>query len=129
MITILKEENKDKIKTFLSSQGISYNMNNSIVMTAKNGEQILGLGALSIKDYQIYLDHILMSDEYTNDFTLATGLAKSLLNLADLRGIKIVYGQNPELTKLYEALRFKLDEENPERYILSLEGYFTCENN
>ena len=47
------------------------------------------------------------------------------MNLADLRGIKQIYGTNKELEELYKLLRFKKEEG---RYFLNLEGYFTTDH-
>ena len=103
MITIKTEEDKTDIHKFLSS--------------------------LSMKDYRVFLDHIVVSGEYVEDLNLVLGLMKSLLNLADLRGMKTVYGSNPAMFDLYKMLRFKKSAgETKKMYELSLEGYFTCEN-
>lgn len=129
MITIKTEENIEKIDAFLKKQGVSEDLGQAIAMTARDGEQILALGALSMWDYKVFLDHLVLSDAYADDKNLAIGLLKSLLNLADLRGIKTVYGANPTMFDYYKMLRFKPDDaEMPKIYTLSLEGYFQCEH-
>ena len=55
--------------------------------------------------------------------SLKLGLAKALMNLADLRGIKKIYGSSKALENIYTALRFQKEEEE---YSVSLEGYFTA---
>jgi hypothetical protein len=129
MITIKTEEDKTDIHKFLSSQGANIDLTGTIVMTARENGTILALGALSMKDYRVFLDHIVVSGEYVEDLNLVLGLMKSLLNLADLRGMKTVYGSNPAMFDLYKMLRFKKSAgESKKMYELSLEGYFTCEN-
>ncbi len=129
MITIKTEEDKTDIHKFLSSQGANIDLTGTIVMTARENGTILALGALSMKDYRVFLDHIVVSGEYVEDLNLVLGLMKSLLNLADLRGMKTVYGSNPAMFDLYKMLRFKKSAgETKKMYELSLEGYFTCEN-
>ena len=129
MITIKTEEDKTDIHKFLSSQGANIDLTGTIVMTARENGTILALGALSMKDYRVFLDHIVVSGEYVEDLNLVLGLMKSLLNLADLRGMKTVYGSNPAMFDLYKMLRFKKRAgETKKMYELSLEGYFTCEN-
>lgn len=97
-------------------------------MTAREKDEILALGALSMKNYKVYLDDIVVKKDLCEDINLALGLLKSLLNLADLRGIKAVYGSNCDMDKLYRMLRFAEIEEDKKEYMLSLEGYFTCEH-
>lgn len=129
MITIKMEEDKTDIHKFLSSQGANIDLTGTIVMTARENGTILALGALSMKDYRVFLDHIVVSGEYVEDLNLVLGLMKSLLNLADLRGMKTVYGSNPAMFDLYKMLRFKKSAGKAKKmYELSLEGYFTCEN-
>ncbi|MBQ4515805.1 MAG: hypothetical protein II978_03340, partial [Clostridia bacterium] len=60
-----------------------------------------------------------------NDISLKLGMLKAIMNLADLRGIKQIYGTNKELEELYKLLRFKKEEG---RYFLNLEGYFTTDH-
>ena len=129
MITIKTEEDKTDIHKFLYSQGANIDLTGTIVMTARENGTILALGALSMKDYRVFLDHIVVSGEYVEDLNLVLGLMKSLLNLADLRGMKTIYGSNPAMFDLYKMLRFKKSAgEAKKMYELSLEGYFTCEN-
>ena len=129
MITIKTEEDKTDVHKFLSSQSANVDLSGAIVMTARENGTILALGALSMKDYRVFLNHIVVSVEYVEDLNLVLGLMKSLLNLADLRGIKTVYGSNPAMFDLYKMLRFKKSAgEAKKMYELCLEGYFTCEN-
>lgn len=128
MITIKTEENQKEIKDFLSAQGVSEDLTGAIVMAARDGDEILAMGALSMRNYRVYLDHIILPGDFAEDLNLALGLLKSLLNLADLRGIKTVYGDNPRMEKYYKMLRFRKDEELKDTYVLSLEGYFQCEH-
>ncbi len=121
MVTIKQIADITKIKSAPTSLQIEHNFEHEQVMGAFDGETLLAIGSLSLINYKVYLNYI----ESGGDFALIHGLAKALLNMADLRGIKTVYGNNPALFELYRLLRFK--EENGE-FSLSLEGYFTSEH-
>ena len=121
MLTIIKEELNDNLCAFLKKEGVTKNLENKIIMTARDGENYLGLGTLELCGHKVYLNFLYTKED---DLILKLGIIKSLLNLADLRGIKTVYSNNKELESLYKMTRFK--EEN-EEYRLSLEGYFSCE--
>lgn len=120
MLTIKKEDLNDKLESFLKEINCDENLTDKIVMTAKDGDEYLGVGALELRIDKVYLNFVQMKDD---ELTLKLGIMKSLLNLADLRGIKTVYGDNEDLKSLYKLLRFK---EIEGKYILALEGYFTC---
>ncbi len=124
MITILKEENNSEIKEFFKRNGIDDLPPDAIIFAARENEKILASGALVLKNYKVFLDAAVVDKDLGEDKVLLNGLAKSLLNFADLRGIKTVYGDNPKLFDLYKMLRFNKNE----IYELSLEGYFTCEH-
>ena len=124
MITILKEENNSEIKEFFKRNGIDDLPPDAIIFAARENEKILASGALVLKNYKVFLETAVVDKDLGEDKVLLNGLAKSLLNFADLRGIKTVYGDNPKLFDLYKMLRFSKNE----IYELSLEGYFTCEH-
>ena len=120
VLTILKEEINDKLTAFLQEMAVNENLDGKIIMAAKDGEEYLGAGALELRVDKVYLDFLVTKEE---DLVLKLGIIKSLLNLADLRGIKRVYGSNPELESYYKMTRF---QENSGEFALDLEGYFTC---
>ena len=120
MLTIKKEELNDKLENFLKEMDCDENLTDKIVMTAKDGDEYLGVGTLELRIDKVYLNFVLTKED---DLTLKLGIMKSLLNLADLRGIKTVYGDNEDLESFYKMLRFK---EIDGKYVLELEGYFTC---
>lgn len=120
MLTIKKEEINDKLESFLQKNNCNENLEQKIIMGAKDGEEYLGVGTLELRIDKVYLNFVATKED---DLTLKLGIMKSLLNLADLRGIKTIYGDNEELKSLYKMLRFN---ENDNEYILELEGYFTC---
>ena len=120
MLTIKKEELNDKLNSFLKEINCDENLHERIIMCAKDGEEYLGLGTLELNSGKVYLNFVKTKE---NDLSLKLGIMKSLLNLADLRGIKMIYGNNSGLESLYKMLRFA--SENGE-YALKLEGYFTC---
>ncbi len=125
MITIKTDDNILEINEFFKKNDKSFDLENSIVMSAKDKNEILAAGALSMKGYHVYLDCVAPLGNSPEELSLVLGLMKSLLNLADLRGIKTVYGSNTEMRRLYKLLRFK-ETENDE-YELSLDGYFSTE--
>lgn len=102
---------------------------NSIVMSAREGDEILGAGAVTVNDGYAILSEIKMKDEYKM-FNMEFGMAKSLLNMLDLSGVKFVVSDMDD-ERLLTSLRFK--KEPPEglrtdkeyKGYLSLEGYFT----
>ncbi|MBR5236546.1 MAG: hypothetical protein IKW06_04165 [Clostridia bacterium] len=118
MLTIKPIENEIEIKAYLSAQGIILENVPRQFMAMYDGNEICGLGALTLEEAKVYMDFLHVS----GDTSLLFGLAKSLLNMADLRGIKTIYGKNPALENTYTALHFKKDEGE---FVLSLEGYFT----
>lgn len=124
MITILKEENNAEIKEFFKRNEMKNLPEDAIIFAARENEKIIAAGALVLKNYKVFLEEAVVDKDLGEDKVLLNGLAKSLLNFADLRGIKTVYGDNPELSELYKMLRFNKNE----IYELSLEGYFTCEH-
>lgn len=118
MLTIKKEEINDNLKAFLNEIDIKDDLESRIIMCAKDGDNYLGVGTLELLDYKVYLNLVKTKED---DLLLKLGIIKSLLNLADLKGIKKIYGNSPSLESLYKMTRFK--EENGE-FLLSLEGYF-----
>ena len=122
MIEIKKTDDKSVYEEFGFSE-------NAIVMSAKEANEIFGAGAVEIKDGYAILSDIKMKDEYKM-FNMEFGMAKSLLNMLDLSGVKYVVS-DMEDERLLTALRFKKDvpeglktDKEYKRY-LSLDGYFT----
>ena len=120
MLTIKKEDLNDKLENFLKEIDCDENLTDKIVMTAKDRDEYLGVGTLELRIDKVYLNFVVTKED---ELTLKLGIMKSLLNLADLRDIKTVYGDNEALESFYKMLRFK---EIDGKYILELEGYFTC---
>ena len=119
VLTIKKEELNDEVCAFLKELNCDENLQGKIIMCAKEKEKYLGVGTLELRTSKVYLDFIKTRED---DLTLKLGIMKSLLNLADLRGIKTVYGSAKELENLYKMARFVKD---CGEYTLDLEGYFT----
>ena len=104
------------------------------VMTVKDGEELLGLGVMRLYQDYALLDGIYIKDEFS-DFSLEYGLGKSMLNVIDLRGIRHVASENPDIQKQLSALKFKPIEDIEDkadmpkevlrcRMYLNLDGYF-----
>ncbi len=121
MITIKKIEDINEINNYLNAQGIHHTHGMEQFMGMYENDRLIGLGSIELRVTKVYLNFI-HTEENTHAFNY--GLAKSLLNMADLSGVKTVYGNNPDLTVLYMSLRFAKEKEE---YVLSLEGYFTEE--
>lgn len=104
----------------------------AVIMTVKDGEELLGLGVMRLFDSYALLDGIYIKDE---DFSLEYGLGKSMLNVIDLRGIRHVASDNADIQKQLTALKFKpIDDIEDKadipkevlncRMYLNLDGYF-----
>ncbi len=104
----------------------------AIVMTVKDGEELLGLGVMRLLESYALLEGIYIKD---GDFSLEYGLGKSMLNVIDLRGIRHVASDNEDIQKQLTALKFKLIDEIEDksdipkevlncRMYLNLDGYF-----
>ena len=118
MLTIKRIEDETEINAYLSAHGISLADAPRQFMAMYDGEKPCGLGALTLEGAKVYMDFL----HVESDTALLFGLAKSLLNMADLRGIQVIYGKNFALESTYSALRFKKEGDE---FVLSLEGYFT----
>lgn len=122
MLTIKKVEAPEEIAAYCRKNALSRASGMEQYMGVYADGALIGLGSLQWEHMRVYLDFIHAAD---SDPALVYGLAKALLNMADLKGIQTVYGRNAALTELYTALRFK---KNNNEFLLSLDGYFT-ENN
>ena len=122
MLAIKESKDKTRAQEFVNAQGFDYNLSDDIVMVCADANEILGVSALSLRGSKVYLD-LLLTIETMSDLAFKAGLARAIMNLADLRGIKEIYGATPELFELYKMLRFEKEEGE---YRLSLEGYFTA---
>ena len=122
MLTIKKIITTEEVENYLSTQGITLSMDYQQFMGIYDGDTLIGMGSINLVDLKVYMNFIYTEDD---DFGLRHGLAKSLLNMADLSGIKTIYGSNPELSDLYSILRFQKDGDE---YVLQLEGYFTADS-
>ncbi len=122
MLTIKKIITTEEVEKYLRAQGITLSMEYQQFMGIYDGDTLIGMGSISLIDLKVYMNFLYTEND---DFGLRHGLAKALLNMADLSGVKTVYGSNPELFELYSILRFK--EENGE-FVLQLEGYFTVDS-
>ena len=122
MLTIKEAADKRAAQSFLDSLGVSDSVSEDIVMCCEENGRILGVSSLSLSEGKVYLNLLVMEKD-ADEMSLKLGLAKALLNLADLRGIKKIYGSSKALENIYTALRFQKEEEE---YSVSLEGYFTA---
>ena len=122
MLTILKIEDKQKISAYVNKHNLAMPVEPCQYMAMSEADTLCGLGALSLVGDKVYMNflHTEMGGMQNH------GLAKALLNMADLHGIQTVYGSNTDLEELYTLLRFQ--KENDE-FFLSLKGYFTAARN
>lgn len=122
MITIKKIEDMNEINAYLQTQNLDHTFGMEQFMGMYDDDRLIGLGSIELCVTKVYLNFI-HTEENIHAFNY--GLAKSLLNMADLSGVKMIYGNNPDLAVLYMALRFVNENEE---YSLSLDGYFTEES-
>ncbi len=120
MLTIRKTDNQNEISAYCKANSVTIPAAPCQYMGMFEGETLCGLAAITLEYTKVYLDLI----HAEGGTAIAHGLAKAILNMADLQGIKTVYGKNPDLESLYRLLRFS--EDNGE-FSLSLAGYFTAE--
>ena len=107
-----------------------------VVMTAKDKDDVFGAGAIVTEGDTAIFKEIKIKDEFKM-LGLEHGMGKSLLNLADLNGVRYVFSDSSD-ERLMKMLRFK--ENTPEMrenadflkdgynefaYFLDLNGYFT----
>ncbi len=134
MLTIKIEENPKPIADEMAIELEE----NSILMSMKDGDTVMGAGVMTIMHDYAKIDGIYVKEEY-DDFSLRFGIGKSLLNVIDLRGIKDVVAPFSMGERLLTALRFKKTSvlgdkipQNLEKYenYLNLDGYFdtNCSN-
>lgn len=107
---------------------------NSVIMAAKDKDEILGAGQIIANEGYAVLGKIAVKDEYAG-MMLEHSIAKSLLNMADLGGIRYIYSDMAD-DSLAKRLKFcpnTADEKEglPKivtryKYFLDLEGYFTA---
>lgn len=122
MIEIKKTNDKAVCEDFGFDEG-------SVVMSAKDGDEILGAGAVRLADGYAVLSDIKMKDEYKM-FNMEFAIGKALLNMLDLSGVRYVVS-DMEDERLMAALRFKKDapeglkSDKEYRCYLCLDGYFT----
>lgn len=121
MLTIKKTENIFEANAYLKSRNIDHDLTGEQVMTMTSGTDICALGSLSLIAGKVYLNFVFAEE---NNWDMTYGITKALLNMADLRGIQTIYGNNPTLDRLYTALRFQKTEND---FVLNLEGYFTAD--
>ncbi|MBE7048519.1 MAG: hypothetical protein E7393_04020 [Ruminococcaceae bacterium] len=118
MLTIQKIDDTQVITAYINKNKLPDMAGHHQYMALYDGDALCGLGALSLVGTKVYMN--LVHTSSGNAFNHS--LAKALLNMADLRGIKTIYGSNLALSELYTALRFTKEKEE---YVLRLEGYFT----
>lgn len=118
MITIKKVEDTSVLR---SLPGVELRSDvPRIYMAALDGEVPVAAGWLELKAGKTYLAGVACAEGMQ---MLAHSMGKSLLNLADLQHIPVVYGDNMALEKLYRMLGFKPADGV---WSLELEGYFTA---
>lgn len=122
MFTIQKTENQNEIISYLQREKLDLSLDMQQFMGLYEEGCLQGIGSLRLCQTKVYLNLVHCSEAAQE---LKPTLAKALLNMADLRGIQTIYGNNPELFGLYTMLRFKKEEDE---YSLLLAGYFTAEH-
>ncbi len=103
---------------YLLRCGIDTDISKMMVMTACDGVDIVGVGAVSMENGKTVIEEIA-----ADDFSIEYGMGKALLNSLDLGGIKNVVIKNERLETLAKKLRFQSDDFK--EFHLCLDGYFT----
>ena len=106
---------------------------NAVIMAAKDKGEILGAGQIIVCNGYSILGKIAVKKEYEG-MMLEFSIAKSLLNMADLGGIRYIVSdmEDESLAKRLRMEKF-LPESKPDapkiceryKYFLDLDGYFT----
>ncbi len=122
MLTIKKIITTEEVQAYLEKENIQHPIGTEQFMGMYDGDELIGIGSITLRITKVYMNFIYVEGD---DMALKHGLAKALLNMADLSGIKTVYGDEPALFDLYSLLRFKKEDDE---YILPLEGYFTVDS-
>ena len=119
MIQVLSVTDENKKIELCAAAGISYSDSLHIIASFDDGGK-MGCGAIFRYDGQT--GEILWMDDAEKDKELLIGLGKAVLNIMDLRGVKHVL-MPLKLESIAVPLRF---ERKQDRFVLDLEGYFTC---
>lgn len=122
MLTVKKIITTEEVQAYLDKENIHHPIATEQFMGMYDGDGLIGIGSIELRVTKVYMNFIYIEG---NDMALKHGLAKALLNMADLSGIKTVYGDEPLLSDLYSLLRFKKEDDE---YVLSLQGYFTTDS-
>lgn len=106
----------------------------SVIMAAKEKNEILGAGEIIAYDGYAVLAKIFVKEEYQG-MMMEHSIAKSLLNMADLGGIRYIFS-DMEDEKLARMLRMTENTNSQSldlpkivsryKYFLDLDGYFTA---
>lgn len=103
---------------------------NAVIMAAKDKDEILGAGQIIVCNGYSILGKIAVKKEYEG-MMLEFSIAKSLLNMADLGGIRYIVS-DMEDDSLAKRLRMDITSspDAPQicqryKYFLDLNGYFT----
>lgn len=110
---------KSGVVSYLKQKNIDLDIKGFFVMSAMEGETIVGMGAVSMTPDFAVVEELVCDDE-----TIAYGMGKALLNSLDLGGVARVLIKNERLYPLAERLRFTKTEQGS--YEVSLYGYFTA---
>ena len=106
---------------------------NAVIMAAKDKDEILGAGQIIVCNGYSILGKIAVKKEYEG-MMLEFSIAKSLLNMADLGGIRYIVSdmEDDSLAKRLRMTKFahETTTDAPKiceryKYFLDLNGYFT----
>ncbi len=125
-ISVLKEEDEKEVEKFIKEiENTTREIDNSLVMVAKDKDEIIGLGFMMITFPHATIEKIIVKEEQDIG-QLDYGIGKAMLNYIDRRGIKDVYAPytgDSVFIKLMKRLEFVIRDDNI--LYLNLENYFT----
>lgn len=107
MIEIKPVSDRDVTEKEFLKQGFEFN-DNSLLVFAKEKEEIIGKSFLRIENENLYIMQI--SPE--NDIMMFDGMLRSSIHIGLERGAKAAFYENLSCEKNYERLGFILDKEN-----------------
>ncbi|WP_053957311.1 GNAT family N-acetyltransferase [Inediibacterium massiliense] len=92
-------------------------------MIAYDNEIPVGAGGFNYQENQCSLSFVVVKKERQNEY-LGDAIVKSVLNLANYKGIQKVYVNPKEYASFFEKLRFKKDDADKNLLFVTLPDYF-----
>ncbi len=118
MIEIKRVNNLNLAKKICAEHGVEWNPECHVIATLE-GENTLNF---AVFDYQNEQGNIFAIGGFNNELDLLDGLCRSILNIMDINGVKVVY-LPLKYEKLAKHMGFSIENG---RFQINLEGFFNC---